>query len=128
MLDDDAHEGRRLAAVTRLQADYARFVDGREGGAFAGLYAAGGTLVLGDREISGEEELAAFADRAPRATHLQGVPSIRVRPDGDIESVSSFAVFVTDGAILAGAYTDRMTWEGGRLLFVRRHIDIRRNG
>ncbi|TDC57452.1 hypothetical protein E1281_05020 [Actinomadura sp. KC345] len=129
MLDDEVPEGRWLAAVTRLQADYSRFVDAGDGEAFAGLYAAGGALVLGDREITGEQELAAFAAGAPRATHIQGVPSISVRRDGDIEAASSFAVFVTGtGAIFAGAYTDRMTWQDGRLLFARRHIDIRRSG
>ncbi|MFA1545953.1 nuclear transport factor 2 family protein [Actinomadura chokoriensis] len=126
MLDDDAEAGRRLAAVTRLQADYSRFVDDRDGEALAGLYAAGGALVLGDREIGGERELAAFAAGGPRAVHSQGVPSIRLRPDGDIDAVSSFTVVVADtGAILAGRYTDRMTWEDGRLLFARRHVDIR---
>ncbi|MFB4309433.1 nuclear transport factor 2 family protein [Actinomadura sp. GTD37] len=129
MRDDDADAGRRLAAVTRLQADYSRFVDDGDGEAFGGLYALGGTLVLRGREISGGRELAAFAAGSPAAVHLQGVPSIRVRPDGDVDAVSSFAVFVADtGAILAGRYTDRMTWEGGRLLFARREIDIRSGG
>ncbi|MFA1541910.1 nuclear transport factor 2 family protein [Actinomadura monticuli] len=128
MLDDDADAGRRLAAVTRLQADYTRFVDDRDGEAFSRLFVAGATLVLGDREIAGEPELAAFAGGAPRAVHLQGVPSVRLRPDGDLDAASSFTVLIAGGDTLAGRYTDRMTWEDGRLVFARRHIDIRVKG
>ncbi|MFF5257918.1 nuclear transport factor 2 family protein [Actinomadura viridis] len=125
------HDGDgRLAAVIRLQADYARYVDAGEAGAeaWSALYGSRGVLTISDgREIGDPGELAAFAARAPRGVHLQGVPTIEERPDGDIDSVSPFVFFNAEtGAIVAGAYTDRMTWEEGRLVFAERHIEIKR--
>ncbi|MFD0853976.1 hypothetical protein ACFQ07_17190, partial [Actinomadura adrarensis] len=66
--------------------------------------------------------------RAPRGVHLQGVPSIEERPDGDIGSVAPFVFFNAEtGATVSGAYTDRMTWEERRLVFAERLIDIKRS-
>jgi hypothetical protein len=127
MVADGERAERRLAAVTKLQADYARFVDGGEAGAWSGLYGSAGVLSVSDGREIGGPELEAFAARAPKGVHLQGVPSVEGRPDGDIDSVAPFVFFNAEtGAIVAGAYFDRMTWEEGRLVFARRHIDIRR--
>ncbi|WP_160147229.1 nuclear transport factor 2 family protein [Thermomonospora echinospora] len=114
--------------MTRLQADYARYVDGGEAEAWSALYGSRGVLTISDgRRIGGREELTAFAARAPQGVHLQGVPGIEERPDGDIDSVAPFVFFNAEtGAIVAGTYLDRMTWEEGRLVFARRHIDIKR--
>lgn len=125
MGDDDG----RLAAVIKLQADYARYVDGGEAEAWSALYGSRGVLTISDgRTVSGPEELAAFVARAPRGVHLQGVPSVEERPGGDIGSVSPFVFFNAEtGVIVAGAYADRMTWEDGRLVFAERRIDIKRS-
>ncbi|MFI0350101.1 nuclear transport factor 2 family protein [Actinomadura sp. 9N407] len=126
-MTDAERAERQLAAVTKLQADYARFVDGGESEAWSGLYGTGGVLSVSDGREIGGRELEAFAARAPKGVHLQGVPSLDARPDGDIDSVAPFVFFNAEtGAIVAGAYVDRMTWEEGRLVFARRHIDIRR--
>jgi hypothetical protein len=118
----------RLAAVIKLQADYARYVDGGEAEAWSALYGSGGVLTISDgRRVGGAQELAAFAARAPRGVHLQGVPSVEERADGDIDSVAPFVFFNAEtGAVVTGAYVDRMTWEEGRLVFAERHIDIKR--
>ncbi|KAB2383455.1 nuclear transport factor 2 family protein [Actinomadura montaniterrae] len=118
-----------LAAVTRLQADYARYVDGGQAMAWSALYGSRGVLTLSDgREVGGAEELAAFAARAPQGVHLQGVPSVEERDDGDIDSVAPFLfVNAENGSMIAGTYRDRMTWEDGRLVFAKRHIDMKRS-
>jgi hypothetical protein len=123
-------DGGRLAEVLRLQADYARHVDAGEAEEWCALFSSKGVLTLSDgREVSGADALAAFASRAPRGVHLQGVPSIEERPDGDIDSVAPFVYFNPDtGGILAGTYTDRITAEDGQTVFARRHIDIKRTG
>ncbi|MEU5879188.1 nuclear transport factor 2 family protein [Spirillospora sp. NPDC047279] len=127
-MNDDDRPARLLAAVTRLQADYARYIDGGEPEAWSGLYGGGGVLSISDGREIGNADLPAFAARAPKGSHLQGVPSVEERSDGGVDAVSSFAFFNAEtGAVVSGAYVDRMTWEEGRLVFARRHIDIRRS-
>lgn len=57
---------------------------------------------------------------------MQGVPSIARRADRVIDASSSFVFLNGDiSEILAGAYADRLAYTGGRLVFTRRHIEIR---
>lgn len=116
---------RDLAAVTRLQADYARYVDDRDGAAFADLYGDTGVLSWGRRELTGRPTLEAFVAQAPRGVHLQGVASVEPGPDDVLGAVAPFVFFNAEtGQIVAGRYTDQMVWQEGRLIFARRRIDI----
>jgi len=122
LTNDDAD----LAAVTRLLSDYARFVDDRDADAWADLFGVDGALVVGDREIAGKSSLAEFGRRSPRGVHMQGLPSLARRADGGLDAISSF-VFLngTSGEILAGTYTDHLTYTDHCLQFRLRHISIR---
>jgi SnoaL-like domain len=118
-------EEERCAAV-RLLVEYARFIDDADGAAWSALFGEGGVLAVGENEISGKQELAAFAENSPRGVHIQGEATFQRRPDGSIDSQSSF-IFAraADGGVVAGWYTDCLARHDGRIVFARRHIDIR---
>jgi hypothetical protein len=113
-------------AAVRLLVEYARLLDDADGPALSALFGEGGVLAVGENEVSGKQELAAFAEDSPRGVHLQGAATFQRRPDGSIDSQSSF-IFTraTDGGVIAGWYTDHLVRHHDRLVFARRHIDIR---
>jgi hypothetical protein len=118
-------EEERCAAV-RLLVEYARFVDDADGVAWSALFGEDGVLAMGENEISGKQELAAFAENSPRGVHIQGGATFQRRPDGSIDSQSSF-IFTraADGGVAAGWYTDHLVRHDDRVVFARRHVDIR---
>jgi hypothetical protein len=118
-------EEERSAAV-RLLVEYARFVDDADGPAWSALFGEDGVLAVGENEVSGRQELAAFAENSTRGVHIQGEATFKRRSDGSIDSSSSF-IFTraADGGVIAGWYTDHLVRHDGRLVFARRHIDIR---
>jgi len=119
MVGDDV-----LGAVVRLSADYARLVDNREATAWSELFAPDGCMDLGGRRITGRAALAEFAAAATAGVHTPGLPSVTV--DGDrIESRSPFVFVSTGGTVLAGWYHDELTWDGDRLVFAVRRVDMR---
>jgi SnoaL-like domain len=118
-----------LPAVWKLLGDYGRLIDGREPEAWSRLFAQDGILAVGDREIRGQSELAAFASASPIGIHLQAVPSIEQEPDGTIRVASNFLFAnAATGGIVAGMYQDEIVITGGRPVFARRDIDTRVRG
>jgi hypothetical protein len=115
-----------VATVMALFADYARHLDHhRDPGAWAELFGTDGTLVVRDREITGNDALQKFAADSVPGVHVQAVPHLAVREDGGLDATSSF-VFVTVATadMRAGYYVDHLAWQGDRLVFARREIGI----
>lgn len=115
-----------LAAVWNLMGDYARFVDGREAAAWSRLFGEAGVLAVGKREFSGSEDLERFGAQSAPGVHVQGIPTVEVRPDGSIHATSSF-VFVNaaTSALVAGEYRDDIVRSAEGLVFARRQIEMR---
>jgi len=115
-----------VALVMALFADYARHLDLRpDPEAWAELFGTDGVLAVGDREITGAERLRKFAAGSIPGVHVQAVPHLRARPDGGLDAISSF-VFMTAETqdFRSGYYTDHLAWQGNRLVFARRRIQL----
>jgi hypothetical protein len=115
-----------LPEVLGLLASYARFVDGREAEAFSRIFGDSGVFALGEREISGPEDLAAFAAGSPAGVHVQGVPVMEQQADGSLRAISNF-VFVNSEThqVVAGEYRDEIVRSGDGLVFRRRQVETR---
>ena len=111
--------------AARLVADYARYLDDRDGDAFVGLFTPDAEIVIGERRIAGHEALRTFLEGSPRGLHIPGTPSVEL--DGDDVLSHSTVVFVDSSTTGIRAVTnrDRMVWSGGSLLFRQRQLEIR---
>jgi SnoaL-like domain len=122
-------DGRRdvVLAAVQLSADYARLIDGRDAAGFSELFTPDGCLDLGRRQVLGRPALLRFAEASPVGVHVAGLPSLT--DSGTEEGVTCESAFVfvntATGAIVAGWYRDELAWDGDRLIFVRRLIDMR---
>ena len=112
-------------AASRLSADYARLVDGRDAAGWSELFTPDGCLEVGDRRIVGRDAIRDFGATSTPGVHLSGPLAVTTH-DGKITCESPF-VFVgaTSGTVLAGYYRDQLVWQDDRLVFVVRKVDIR---
>ena len=115
-----------VATVMALFADYARLLDRqRDPDAWAELFGPDGVFVVRGRELTGHDALQKFATDSVPGVHVQAVPQLQVREDGGLDATSSF-IFITVATndLRAGYYVDHLAWQGDRLVFARREINI----
>lgn len=126
MQADGAIPDGTVSLVMALFADYGRHLDlERDPGAWAELFGTDGVLVVGDREISSAEKLREFAAGSIPGVHVQAVPQLRARPDGGLDAITSFIFMTTETKdFRSGYYTDQLAWQGDRLIFARRRIQL----
>jgi hypothetical protein len=115
-----------VAQVMALFADYAGHLDLRRNPqAWAELFRRDGSLVTADREVRGREALREFAVGSIPGVHVQAVPRLQARPDGGLDSVTSFVfIIAATGDLRAGYYTDQLEQDGDRYVFARRQISM----
>jgi hypothetical protein len=118
-------EVRVERAATRLSADYARLLDGRDAQAWSELFAADAQLNFGERRIVGRDAIREFGAASVPGVHLSG--PVAVTSYGETITCESAFVFANSrtGVVLAGYYRDQLAWSEQRLVFVVREIDIR---
>jgi hypothetical protein len=126
MQADGAIPDGTVSLVMALFADYGRHLDlERDPGAWAELFGTDGVLVVGDREISGAEKLMKFAAGSIPGVHVQAVPQLRAQPGGGLDAITSFIFMTTETKdFRSGYYTDHLVWQGDRLIFARRRIQL----
>jgi hypothetical protein len=115
-----------VATVMALFADYARHLDRhRDPDAWAELFGADGIFVVRGRKLTGHDALQKFATDSIPGVHVQAVPHLQARDDGGLDATSSF-IFITVATndLRAGYYVDHLAWQGDRLVFARREINI----